>query len=36
MHNQEFFSIKGTADVLYEMTLLYIKDQKWLIFAHPK
>ena len=30
------FSIKCKTKVLYEMTLLYIKDQKWLIFAHQK
>ena len=30
------FSIKCIAKVLYEMTLLYIKDQTWHIFAHQK
>jgi hypothetical protein len=30
------FSIKCKTQVLYEMTLLYIKDQKWLILSHQK
>ena len=33
---KSIFSIKCKTKVLYEMTLLYIKDQTWLIFVHQK